>query len=437
MESSLYRQFEKYDNKCIKKELSKSDNWIKEVFKKAWGKNGIECNVLTSVEEKLLNEAIKQFEINLKKFESEVSKETLENLPQNFYEYFDKDDMSMVLEIINESKNRHQKYYNLLVKIYGEQYDTLKSEAIISKNEFSIFENYVIYIQEQVQIRKRSLIIKENLKSNFLEYFEEDDRLLVIEILEEYKLENKNYFLTLIKLYGENYDELRDILVNSRDNLVIEKLKLKVEKDLVKLKIDKKVRSEIKDNFLEYFNDYNIILVKKIIDNYKNTSTFRYNTIVRLYGNEYNKLNKEIILTEKEFYIITTTVIQITKRLTNFNNRVVENNNYTKIKTAEIEFNIKFLTEYFKTTEDVIDESVSQLPSIERKCIKFYYGIGTKKFSVKDVAKILKISEEEVKENIERAIIIMGNSIRIIKNKNNAQVSISKVKVRPKAYKRQ
>lgn len=437
MESSLYKQFKEYDNMYIRKVLVMSDDRIKKIFKKAWGKDGIECNLLNYKDEKILNQAIDQFEINLANYEDEISKKILEKLPKNFFDYFDKDDLQLVLEIIEESKTKYYIYYNLLTKIYGEQYSLINKKVLITKKDFSIFENYVVYIQEQIQIKKRNLKLRTKIKNNFLEYFEEDDKSLVITILNEYKLEKKQYFPTLIKLYGENYDKLNEILLVEKDVSAIEKLIVQISKKLEKMKIDNKIRNEIKENFLDYFNDYNIILVKKTIDSYKNVNTFYYNTIVKLYGNEYNKLNKEIALTEKDFYIVTTTVIQITKRLISINNRVVENNNYMKKKTAETEFNIKSLTEYFKTTEDVIDEAISQLPSIERKCIKFYYGIGMRNFSINEIAKILNISEEEVKENIEKAVIMMGNSIRIIKGRENREANTVKIKVRPKAYKKQ
>ena len=53
------------------------------------------------------------------------------------------------------------------------------------------------------------------------------------------------------------------------------------------------------------------------------------------------------------------------------------------------------------------------------------------------IAKILNMNEGEVKEGIKNGIIMMGNSIRVIKGRENKEANAVKIKVRPKAYKKQ
>lgn len=74
---------------------------------------------------------------------------------------------------------------------------------------------------------------------------------------------------------------------------------MKQEKDLTAEKIISKKR-ERKKNFFENFEDKDKEIVKEILDTLKEQGSVRLKTLIKLYGEDYSKLDDSIILNKKE-----------------------------------------------------------------------------------------------------------------------------------------
>lgn len=236
METSLYKQFKDYDSMTIKKQLRNADKWIKNIFKLAWGKNGIEYNKLYPREELLLEKAIIVFGASLQT--NQITK---------------KDE-----ETVELSKQEKEQEENKLIKSNN-----------ISDTEIDLNADYAA-------------------KTAFLK---------------------------------------------------------------------KEIKKEVVHQQLE--ND--------------TTSIKKAHQIGR------RMKKSEIII----------------------NNQSVES-----------------LDEYFKVSNDIIDELIERVPILERQCIKFYFGIGVRKFEINEIGNILNLSEKEVISTIKSGIFTMSNLMRIMKSKN-------------------
>jgi len=231
MEKTLYQQFKEYDYKIVRSELQKADNWIKNIFKLAWGKNGIEYHELFIREEIRLEKAIAAFR-----------KQLSENYP------------------IEKNNN----------------------EMVDSKEE--------------------------NIESNITVNNNEEDK-----------------------------------------------------------RIDTTLDNEVKQ-----------IIVKKII--------------------------KRNLVEQQKIEI------------PNIKTKNTKNKWVGKSKIFIGSKNIWSLTEYLEVSEDVIEELLERLPIQTRQCIKFYYGIGIKRFDIEEIENILDLSEDEIISKIKNGIFSISNLLRLMRS---------------------
>ena len=208
----------------------------------------------------------------------------------SFFDYFDEKDKPLILEIIEEYKEKDSDYYEILVKACGEKYDHLVLSALTKKEKIKL-NNFRAIIKNKIKngkLPKKTVPIK---KQNFFDYFEEKDKPLVLKVIEEYKEKDSDYYKVLIKEYGEKYDSLVDPSLLTEE----EKIKLNNFRAIIRSKIksgnfSKKSGRTKKQSFFDYFDEKDKDFVLKIIEEYKEKDSDYYKVLVKTYGEKYDCL---------------------------------------------------------------------------------------------------------------------------------------------------
>ncbi len=218
----------------------------------------------------------------------------------SFFDYFEEKDKPLVLEIIEEYKEKDLDYYEILVKACGEKYDHLVLSALTREEKIKL-NNFRAIIKNKIKngkLPKKTVPIK---KQNFFDYFEEKDKPLVLKVIEEYKEKDSDYYKVLIKEYGEKYDSLVDPSLLTEE----EKIKLNNFRAIIRSKIksgnfSKKPGPTKKQSFFDYFDEKDKDFVLKIIEEYKEKDSDYYKVLVKTYGEKYDHLVETSPLTKKE-----------------------------------------------------------------------------------------------------------------------------------------
>ena len=208
----------------------------------------------------------------------------------SFFDYFEEKDKPLVLEIIEEYKEKDLDYYEILVKACGEKYDCLALSALTKKEKIKL-NNFRAIIKNKIKNGMLSQKKVPTKKQNFFDYFEEKDKDFVLEIIEEYKEKDLDYYEVLVKEYGEKYDHLVETSPLTKE----EKIKLNSFRTIIKNKIKngnlpKKPGPTKKQSFFDYFDEKDKDFVLKIIEEYKEKDSDYYKVLVKTYGEKYDYL---------------------------------------------------------------------------------------------------------------------------------------------------
>ena len=154
----------------------------------------------------------------------------------SFFDYFEEKDKPLVLEIIEEYKEKDLDYYEILVKACGEKYDHLVLSALTREEKIKL-NNFRAIIKNKIKNGNFSKKPGLTKKQSFFDYFEEKDKPLVLEIIEEYKEKDSDYYKVLIKEYGEQYDSLVvPSLLNDREKNRLRDFKSAIREKLQDIK---------------------------------------------------------------------------------------------------------------------------------------------------------------------------------------------------------
>ena len=245
---------------------------------------------------------------------------------QSFFDYFDKKDHTLVLEIIEQYKKIDHDYYRVLLKEYGETYDCLVVPSLLTKQEKAQLSNFRTRIRDRLQNDNlRMKPIKQQTatkKSSFLDYFDQKDKTIVLEVIEEYKKMNHDYYKVLVKEYGETYDCLVvPSLLTSKEKAQLKNLKSNIKYRIKYYDSLKKSGGIKKSSFLDYFDQKDRKSVLKIIGEYKKVNHKYYKVLVKEYGETYDHFVYPSTLTKKEISLLNSfkTIIKTRLRSNNLN----------------------------------------------------------------------------------------------------------------------
>ena len=218
----------------------------------------------------------------------------------SFFDYFDEKDKPLILEIIEEYKEKDSDYYEILVKACGEKYDHLVLSALTKKEKIKL-NNFRAIIKNKIKngkLPKKTVPIK---KQSFFDYFEEKDKPLVLKVIEEYKEKDSDYYKVLIKEYGEKYDGLVDpSLLTEKEKIKLNNFRAIIRSKIKSGNFSKKSGRTKKQSFFDYFDEKDKDFVLKIIEEYKEKDSNYYKVLIKEYGEKYNSLVEPSLLTKKE-----------------------------------------------------------------------------------------------------------------------------------------
>ena len=222
----------------------------------------------------------------------------------SFFDYF-KVDKTVVLKLIEEYKELDYDSYEALKKLYGENYDQLVIPCPLTKEEKYKFKVLKKDIMDTISTGN-DIIQEKKMKKSFFGKFDkidEDDKKLILEIIETYKKKNHDYYKVLVKAYVEEYDGLNTSLeLTDR-----EKIQLKNFIAYIKNKLNSKNQiktprgRKLKPSFFDYFKkeeDKKIAL--GLVEEYKELDHDSYEILTKLYGDNYDQLVIPCPLTKEE-----------------------------------------------------------------------------------------------------------------------------------------
>ncbi len=346
---------------------------------------------LTDEESKIWNNIltqIKKYVVNRKQGLIS-SKGRLKN--QSIYDYFEVEAKIYVIEKIEYWKQHNEKYYNLIVKLYGSTYDHLDKAVKLTEEESKIWSIILTQLKKYVVNRKQGLISsKGRLKNQSIyDYFEVEAKIYVIEKIEYWKQHNEKYYNLIVKLYGSTYDHLdKAVKLTDEESQTWHNLISQIKKYIVNRKqglISSKGRLK-NQSIYDYFEAEAKNYVIEKIEYWKQHNEKYYNLIVKLYGPTYDHLDKTIKLTDEESQIWNTILTQFRKYIVNRKHGLSSKG---KARNQSI-------YDYFK-----IEEKNDVIERIEywRKHNENYYNLIVKLYgpTYDHLDKAVKLTDEESK----------------------------------------
>ena len=219
-----------------------------------------------------------------------LSQKKVPTKKQNFFDYFEEKDKDFVLEIIEEYKEKDLDYYEVLVKEYGEKYDHLVETSPLTKEEKIKLNSFRTIIKNKIKNGNFSKKPGPTKKQSFFDYFEEKDKPLILEIIEEYKEKNLDYYEILVKACGEKYDCLVLSALTKEEKIKLNSFRTIIKNKIKNGNLPKKTGPTKKQSFFDYFEEKDKDFVLKIIEEYKEKDSDYYKVLVKTYGEKYDYL---------------------------------------------------------------------------------------------------------------------------------------------------
>ena len=198
----------------------------------------------------------------------------------SFYNFFNEEDYPIVTKIMSEYQLLNHKYYRLVIKKYGENYNNVDPEVELTKEEKQQIRTFINMIKEQIKKIKSGEKLEETLPYNhhhyyksFLDYFDKKQRENVIHIIDQFQITNPDYYELIVKRYGKNYDtiNLEVELTNEEKNLLL-MIRKKIQKKLSKKYVVKYHVKQSMDTLYRMYpklrqeSDRNLVVLTCFID---------------------------------------------------------------------------------------------------------------------------------------------------------------------------
>ena len=355
--------------------ISEEDKKILEQF--YWGKNydvlksNINYNKITDISKlinKLRDESIKlmQNKSNLRKIKVLKNKEVKTNKNELLIdevkkkglldEYAD-EDREKVLEIIEQFKLTNPNYYEIISKKYsGKQFQN-KNDIKLTKEEI------MVYKRAKAKIKK---ILKTNtpIVCGFLDYFPKESHEKVLEIIEQFKVTNPNYYEIISKKYsGENFENPIDKELSQQEQFSFYNARIKINSLLNDQKKLDKFLFGNQNGFLKDYEEKDRETVLKIINKFKITNPNYYEIISKKYNGEQFEINSGIKLTREEQILFNNAKVRINYLLRNPEKLIIflSENSETDINLENGKFDEKMLNLYISSLDKISNESAIKM----------------------------------------------------------------------------
>ncbi len=386
-----------------------------------------------------LNDAYKKMdecktEITLEcgtKSESKITKKIIGRIKSSLYEGYEEKDKKYVTEVIEYWKITNLKYYNLVIKLYGESYDKLDIEVYcqLTEEEKKTLNSIHSHLSARVETRKNQsklgTVKKGKIKISLYEGCAEEDKKYVTEVIEYWKITNLKYYNLVIKLYGKSYDKLnieayRQLTEEEKKRLIgiHASLGSMVETRKNQSKLGTVKKGKMKISLYEGYAEEDKKYVTEVIEYWKITNLKYYNLVIKLYGESYDRLDIKVYrqLTEEE-----------KKRLTSIHaslgSMVERRKNQSKlgaVKKGKIK--ISLYEGYAEEDKKYVTEVIEYWKITNKERYNLVIKLYGESYDKLDIEVYCQLTEEEKK----RLNIIRTNLGTMVKTRKNRKNSLSK-----------
>lgn len=328
-------------------------------------------------------------EANIIEKENETKKRGRKSV-KNFYDFFEESDKYNVQNILNSYKKINHTSYQLIVKIYGPNYNNYNYDIELTKQELNCLNNFKTKIKAYLKQIKSGISLedicdsieknksKKNAKKSFFDSFKEIDRENVKSILNIYKEINHKYYKLIVKIYGPDYDNYNyDIELTKQELNCLNNFRVKIKAYLKQInngitldevccsiKPNSNKTKEVilkpnrtKKSFLDSFKEADRENVKIILKAYKEVNHKYYQNLNKIYNEDYIMRDFNSELTTEEKYCLNNLKSQIKIYLAKIKNGRDINEIYSKITK-------KKLSPKMDTTEKMMGEEIIILKAI-------------------------------------------------------------------------
>lgn len=312
----------------------------------------------------------------------------------SFFEYFYEDNMSdkekegvkaFVIKYLDNT--RGSQAYELVVRKYGENYDTLNENIIFNKKESALYETFKSYVRGKIKTGNMKIRVK---KVSFFEWFYEDNmtdkekeetRIFVRQYLDNNK--GCQEYELVVRKYGENYDTLnRNMIFTKQESTLYENFKSSIRRKLKNKNNLKLNSSKIKHSYNEKLKEEKEAVESQEVKIIPSALNYTDTIIYKLTELKYSLGKISLLLNVDTDFILKSYISNLDYYSLSF------------VINTIIEYNPKYLIKIFNS--NYFDELLIKLSPIEKQLIYYLILAKSNMISLDEISTIMNISVEEI-----------------------------------------
>ena len=377
-----------YGFECEKKSLDK----ICEILNISYDNYKNYLNVMLKKMPELINQAKDYYKLLGKRVNN--NRKNNSKLKYSFFEYFYDDNMTdkekeevkaFVIKYLDNTKGSQA--YELVVRKYGENYDTLNENIILNRKESALYGTFKSYVREKIKTGNMTIRTK---KVSFFDWFYEENmsdkekeevKIFVSEFLDKNK-ESQAYKL-VVRKYGENYDILnRNMIFTKQESILYENFKASIKRKLKNKSNLKLNSSKIKHSYIKKVKEEKEVVESqepKIIPsalNYTDTIIYKLTEL------KYSLGKISLLLNVDTDFILKSYISNLDYYSLSF------------VINTIMEYNPKYLINIFSS--NYFDELLIKLSPIEKQLIYYLILAKNNMISLDEISTIMNIPVEDI-----------------------------------------
>lgn len=349
-------------------------------------------NVMLKKMPELINQAKDYYELLGKRVNN--NRKNNSKLKYSFFEYFYDDNMTdkekeevkaFVIKYLDNTKGSQA--YELVVRKYGENYDTLNENITFNRQESILYENFKVAIKNKIKTGNMAIRVK---KVSFFEWFYEDNmsdkekeevKIFVSEFLDKNK-ESQAYKL-VVRKYGENYDTLnRNMIFTKQESTLYENFKSSIRRKLKNKNNLKLNSSKIKHSYNEKLKEEKEAVESQEVKIIPSALNYTDTIIYKLTELKYSLGKISLLLNVDTNFILKSYISNLDYYSLSF------------VINTIMEYNPKYLINIFSS--NYFDELLIKLSPIEKQLIYYLILAKNNMISLDEISTIMNIPVEDI-----------------------------------------
>ena len=312
----------------------------------------------------------------------------------SFFEYFYEDNMSdkekeevktFVIKYLDNTKGSQA--YELVVRKYGENYDTLNENIILNRKESALYGTFKSYVREKIKTGNMTIRTK---KVSFFDWFYEENmsdkekeevKIFVSEFLDKNK-ESQAYKL-VVRKYGENYDTLnRNMIFTKQESILYENFKASIKRKLKNKSNLKLNSSKIKHSYIKKVKEEKEVVESQEPKIIPSALDYTDTIIYKLTELKYSLGKISLLLNVDTDFILKSYISNLDYYSLSF------------VINTIMEYNPRYLINIFSS--NYFNELLIKLSPIEKQLIYYLILAKNNMISLDEISTIMNISVEDI-----------------------------------------